>query len=73
MYDKADIGLVNAHAEGVGGHDDAHFVALPVCLSLVFYGSVEAGMIEGGCDVVLVIEEFGNLFGTFPAAHIDNG
>ena len=42
----------------------AHFVGLPVCLSLVFYGSVKAGMIEGGCDVVLAIEEFGNLFGT---------
>ncbi len=27
MDDEADVGLVDAHAEGDGGADDAHFVA----------------------------------------------
>ena len=44
VNDEAHVGLVDAHAEGVGGHDDAFLVSLPVGLMSVFHGDVKSGM-----------------------------
>ena len=52
---KAHIGLVDAHAKGVGRHDHARFVVLPLFLSEVAFCGVEAGMI-GQCRDVFAVE-----------------
>ncbi len=48
VHDQTDVGLVDAHTEGVGADDDAYLVLLPVALALVFHLVVQSGMIEGG-------------------------
>ena len=70
--DQSDVGLVDAHAEGVGGYHDARAVVLPVALAAVLVSMVESGMVE--CRRESCIGEvFGNLAGMTPAAHIDDG
>ena len=68
----ADVGLVDAHAEGVGRHHHAYLVLLPRLLALVLVGGVEAGMVEGGADAGSV-EQVRYLLGTAAAAHVDDG
>ena len=46
--DKADVGLVDAHAEGVGGHHDGGPVIGEVLLVLPPLGVVQSRMIAGG-------------------------
>ena len=49
--DEAHIGLVDAHAECISGHDDAAFAPLPTLLADVARGVVQSGMVEVGLDV----------------------
>lgn len=66
------IRFVDTHTEGIGSHDDSHLVLLPGFLALIFYRWQESCMIEGALDAILV-EQGGNLLGTFPASGIDDG
>ena len=50
MDNKTYVGLVDAHAKGIGGHHDTGSVMLPVALSLVFLSMVESCMIESGAE-----------------------
>ena len=72
MHDESHVGLVDAHAEGVGADNDAYTVFLPVALALVFHLVVQSGMIEGGAEPRQT-EFLGNLLGTPATAHIDDG
>ena len=66
------VGLVNTHAEGVGGHHDAHLVLLPRFLSLVLVGGVESGVVEG-CGDPFVVQQVGHLLRTSATADVDDG
>ena len=46
--DGADVGFVDAHAEGDGGDDDLELAGLEVALDAVASGGVEAGVIGSG-------------------------
>ena len=72
VHDQTHVGLVDAHAKGVGADDDAYTVLLPVALALVFHLVVQSGMIEGGTETSQT-ECLGNLLGATTTAHIDNG
>ena len=50
MDDEPHVALVDAHAEGVGGDDDAHFVAHPGVLHLGALFVTEAGVIRARGD-----------------------
>ena len=71
MDDKADVRLVDAHAEGDGGADHADFVAQEGFLIARTFRSLDAGVIRQRLDAVggeLAREVFGGLAGH----HIDN-
>ena len=55
----AHVRFVYAHAESIGCHHDTAFAGLPAVLADVFGGIVQSGMVEIGCDV-LVVQQFGN-------------
>jgi hypothetical protein len=46
--DGADVGLVDAHAEGDGGDDDLELAGEEVALDALAGGGVEAGVVGGG-------------------------
>jgi hypothetical protein len=48
MDDGADVGLVDAHAEGDGGDDDIERAGEEVALDALARGGVESGVIGGG-------------------------
>ena len=48
MDDGADVGLVDAHAEGDGGDDDFELAGEEVALDALAGGGVEAGVVGGG-------------------------
>ncbi len=48
--DGADVGLVDAHAEGDGGDDDFEFAGEEGGLDAVAGAGVEAGVVGGGAD-----------------------
>ena len=68
----AHVRFVYAHAESIGCHHDTAFAGLPAVLADVFGGIVQSGMVEIGCDV-LVVQQFGNFLGAAAVAHIDDG
>ena len=72
MHDQSDVGLVDAHAKGIGGYDDARAVALPVALALVFHLVLQASMVEGGAEPGIA-ELLSQFLGTTATAHIDDG
>ena len=69
--DKADVFLVDAHAEGNGGDDDLDFVFHPVLVdgSAVFHGAVG---VEKVAFYLLFLEVFGEFFGFFASHAIDD-
>ena len=69
--DKPHIGLVDAHSEGVGGHNHACGAAFPGVLLGVALLGCEPGVVVVGADVVLH-QKISNLLGFSPAAHIHN-
>ena len=48
MDDGADVGFVDAHAEGDGGDDDFELAGEEVALDALACGGVEAGVVGGG-------------------------
>ena len=52
MDDKAYIGFVNPHAEGIGGHHDRCLSFYPAQLCNVAFLGTETGVIVGGGDAV---------------------
>ena len=50
MDNDSHVGLVDAHAKGVGRHNDALRVFLPQHLTLVASGMFKTGMIKRGVD-----------------------
>ena len=70
--DQAHIGFVNAHTEGVGGHHNARFAALPGCRAQVLVNIFEARVIIKGGDALLV-EVVARLAGSLAVAGIDDG
>jgi hypothetical protein len=52
MDDEADVGFVDAHAEGDGGADDLDLVAQEKLLVLRALPGGEAGVIGPGADFV---------------------
>ena len=46
--DGADVGLVDAHAEGDGGDDDLEFAGVEVALDALADAGFEAGVVGGG-------------------------
>ena len=70
MDDKAYIGLVYAHAEGVGGHNDGCFPFHPPHLGYVAFFGLHTGMVIGGGDAVSC-KGVRHLECATPVAHID--
>ena len=54
VYDHAHVGLVDTHAEGVGGYHGADGALGPLLLTLVLVACVESCVVVGGADVVCV-------------------
>ena len=52
VYDEADVGLVDAHAEGDGGYDDVDLLHQEVVLRLCARGGVQSGVVALRLDVV---------------------
>jgi hypothetical protein len=48
VNDKSDIGLVDPHAEGIGGDQDLPLPVQPFALHLGSQIGVEAGMVDSG-------------------------
>ena len=57
--DGADVGLVDAHAEGDGGDDDLELAGLEVALDALADAGLEAGVVGGGGEVAV---QFGGKF-----------
>ena len=72
MYDQADVGLVDAHAEGVRRDDDTAFARLPAVLAQVLGRVVQPGVVVVGGDACGG-EQFGHFLGVAPAAGVDDG
>ena len=70
--DHTNVGLVNAHSEGIGGNHHSYLIILPHFLSLILDYRVETSMIEGGRDAALG-EHFRHLLRAFAASSIDDG
>ena len=71
MYDKSDVGLVDAHAESYGGDDNVDFFKQKGVLIFRACGSVETCMIWECLDVV-DCQKFGEFFNFFAAETVDN-
>ena len=72
MDDGADIGLVNTHAECVGGHYYTVAVVGPGTLAFVLDHLVQSGMVVRGRNAV-GIEEIGYLLGLGAVTHVYYG
>ena len=82
MYDEGDVGLVDAHAEGVGRDHDVRAVVLkerliltPVIVrhaGVIFYGGVP-GFLEGVADLVDCGARGAVDYARIPAAFADEG
>ena len=69
VHHKADIGLVDTHAKGVGAHHDARFAAFPVFLPEGAGFRPQSGVVEGGRDAGGP-QGFRQFLGACPAADI---
>ena len=67
----ADVGLVNAHAEGVGGHHHRLAVKLEVLLVLPALVLGQAGVVPGGGDA-LAAEKGAHLLHPRPGGAVDD-
>ena len=72
VNDQPHVGLVDPHAEGVGGGDDFQVPVDEALLHVLLGVRSEAGMEVIGADV-LVSQEFRYLLGAMAAGAIDNG
>ena len=69
--DGADIGFVDAHAEGDGGDDDFELAGLEAALDALADGGFEAGVVGGGREVM--VEFGGEFFGGLAGGGVDDG
>ena len=69
--DKTDIRLVDAHAEGDGGHDDVHLFREELVLVLRPGLGIQAGVIGKGADAVDA-QQLCHFLHLFPAEAIDD-
>ena len=69
VNDGADVGFVDAHAEGDGGYDYLELAGEKVALGPLAGGGVEAGVVWGG----FLAENRGELFGGFAGWGVDDG
>src|SRR6185437_15160982 len=68
--DGADVGLVDAHAEGDGGDDDLELAGEEVALDAVTCGGVETSVVRGGAE--LLVEARSKLFGGLARGSVDD-
>ena len=71
MGDKAHVGLVDAHAEGDGGHHHHAFFAQEAILVGLAQPGVQAGMVGQGGDA-LRLQPLGDLFHALAALAVDD-
>ena len=71
MYHKADVGFVDAHAEGIGGHHDGAAVELKVVLIGLAFRLGESGVVPGRGDPG-VAEELADPFHLGPGGAVDD-
>ena len=69
VEDGADVGLVDAHAEGDGGDDDLELAGLEVALDALADAGLEAGVVGGGA----ASEHGGELLGGLARGGVDDG
>ena len=67
----ADVGLVDAHAEGDGGDDYVQLAGEEGALDAVAGRGVEAGVVGGGRE--MLVQLGGELFGVFAGRRVDDG
>src|SRR5579871_329650 len=67
---KTHVRLIDTHAEGIGRHDDAGSVILPVFLPLRALLHRQSRMVKIGAEAVLVIK-LSDLGSLLPAANVD--
>ena len=72
VYHQSHVGLVNTHAEGVGGYHHPRPTFLPGLLSLILHAGVKTCVVEGGRNTGLV-EQFRHFFRALTAACVNNG
>ena len=72
VYYQPDVGLVYAHAEGVGGNHDADSAFLPVSLAEILL-KVGQSCVEEGYGVSFHAKRGGNIFGLLSAVGIYYG
>ena len=68
---KAHIRLVDAHAEGDGGHDDHAVLALEGSLHVAAFGGLQAGMVGTGMKALL-LQEGRHLLGAVARRAVDD-
>ena len=68
---EAHIRLVDAHAEGDGGHDDHAVLALEGSLHVAAFGSLQAGMVGTGMKALL-LQEGRHLLGAVARRAVDD-
>lgn len=71
MNDQTDIGLVDAHTEGIGGYHNTDGAGSPTLLALVFFGLGESGMVADG-TVAPGREPGGQFAAALAAAGVDD-
>ena len=71
MYHKAYIRLIDTHAEGVGGDNDAHLTLEPLILTHSTFHGGKTRMIVGGI-YALGLELLGKLLAALTCSHIDD-
>ena len=71
VADEAHVGLVDAHAEGIGRHDDARLAALPRVLDAGARLARQAGVVAFGA-FALGAQEGRQVFRALAARHVDD-
>ena len=72
MDDRAHVFFVHAHAEGVGGDDDAQLAVDKALLDVGFFVGAQSGVVVRARPVLL-FEVFADGFGAFAAGDEDDG
>ena len=72
VNDQPDVGFVDAHSEGVGGHHHACAAVVPLALPLVPDDVFQSGVVGKGADAG-GHQVVGNFPGALAASHIDDG
>ena len=71
VEDGANVGLVDAHAEGDGGYDDVELAGLELALDALTGGCFEAGVVGGSGEQLVELE--GEVVGCLAGWGVDDG